>query len=391
MTRPTLIAYKGQTSQTGLAAKSEFPGVVFGGKSETLDDIAAGLKNQAMVAVLPMWNSHEGEITKARVVELLFDGESRLYKLWPCAIQFECLVKSSDCTESIGRTISVHVAETQCSHFLAEKKATFEGRSSTVDAYEEFSCDSSVDAVLCAPGQNVGGFPTFQTNAANPVNFTTFALLGCLASKHWPETEWGSLHSALTPRTRAYAGVQMPILVSTSDDQEQLLQDLTDGTNSIDDLPNVLFVARRPEGMCGLIIEGDTGFLGARVITEDGYSTDIIVNPDIGESPSQYRQRINEFFEKDFSVLAAGEFIRHIGSNTCLFACPPLGMITHGFDPEVVEPVVRRIINKYFELFDNGIACTASQRAFFQKYLDDYYDKGADFVEFVDVGLQASD
>lgn len=387
MADPTLVAYKGATSQTGLAAKSEFPGVEFGGEPETFDEIADGLRKKEMAAVLPRWNSHEGEIVKARALELLFDGEARLHKLWPRAIVFECLVRQQAFGDTIGRTLSVHVAETQCSRFLEESRAYFEGRPSTVDAYDEFSRDESVDAVLCAPGQNAMGFPRLAENAANPVNFTTFALLGCLGSKDWRETEWGRLYGALTPRTRAYAGVQMPILVSTSDDQEQLLVDLTDGAQSIDDLPNVLFVTRRPEGACGLIIEGDIGFLGTRVILDEEYSTDILVNPDIGESPSKYRERTREFFECEFTVLASGGFMRHIGANTCLFACPPLGMITHGFDAKVVEPVFRRIISKWFELFDNGIRCTEQQRLFFEKHLNDYYDQGADFAEFVDVGL----
>jgi prephenate dehydratase len=387
VTTPTLIAYKGPTSQTGLAATSEFPSVEFGGKSESFDQIAEGLKKQAIIAVLPMWNSHEGEIVKSRVLELLFDGKARLHQLWPRAITFECVVRRAGTGKNIGRTLSVLVARTQCSRFIEERRASFEDRPSTVDAYDEFVRDTSVDAVLCAPGQNTGGFPTLADNAANPVNFTTFALLGCISSKEWSKAEWGPLYDALTPRTRSYAGVQMPIQVSTSDDQEQLLVDLTDGAESIDDLPNVLFVTRRPEGMCGLIIEGDIGFLGTRVILEERYSTDISVNPDIGESPSQYRERTRDFFKGEFSVLASGEFLRHIGSKTCLFACPPLGMITHGFDAEVVEPVFRRIINKWFELFDNGIRCTEPQRSFFEKHLNDYYDKGGDFVEFVDVGL----
>jgi prephenate dehydratase len=387
MTSPVLIAYKGPTSQTGLAAQSEFPGVTFCGNSETFDEIASGLREREMVAVLPMWNSHEGEIVKARALELLFEGHARLHKLWPRAIKFECVARREGTGEAIGRTLSVHVASTQCSRFLEERKASFEGRPSTVEAYNEFSRDPSVDAVLCAPGQNTGGFPRLVENAANPVNFTTFALLGCISSRDWSQTKWGSLYGALTPRVLAYVGVQMPIQVSTSDDQEQLLVDLTDGAESIDDLPSVLFVTRRPEGVCGLLIEGNIGFLGTRITLDEGYSTDVLVNPDLGQSPSQYRERTREFFERGFKVLAKGEFLRHIGANTCLFACPPLGMITHGFDAKVVEPVFRRIINKWFELFDNGIKCTKRQRSFFKKHLNDYYDKGMDFVKFVDVGL----
>ncbi len=59
--------------------------------------------------------------------------------------------------------------------------------------------------------------------------------------------------------------------------------------------------------------------------------------------------------------------------------------MVHGFDPEVVEVVVRRIINKYFELIDNGLSCSNSQKKLFNKYKKDYYSRGAQFIDFVQV------
>ena len=48
------------------------------------------------------------------------------------------------------------------------------------------------------------------------------------------------------------------------------------------------------------------------------------------------------------------------------------------------------VIDKYFELIDNGIGHTKVQHAFFEKYKDAYYDEGPDFIEFTDIGLKAS-
>ena len=214
MKQPRLIAFQGPTSQTGLAAKAEFPDVPFGVKSETFDDIAVIIRNEASVAALPMWNSHKGEITESKALQLLFDNEARLLHLWPGVIRFECVVRSAQTEEAIETVISVHVAKIQCSQFLKKTKAEFKSSPSTVLAYEKFRNDASIDAVLCAPGQNTRGFVTLRSDVANPVNFTTFALLGGLASKEWPAAKWGELHSKLTPERREYAGVQMPIRAS---------------------------------------------------------------------------------------------------------------------------------------------------------------------------------
>jgi hypothetical protein len=62
-------------------------------------------------------------------------------------------------------------------------------------------------------------------------------------------------------------------------------------------------------------------------------------------------------------------------------------LITHGFEKSIVEPAVRRIITKYFELFVNGMACSDKQRDFFERHKPFYLDKGPDFISFDDVGI----
>ena len=381
-----LIVYKGPASQTGSATKEAFPCAAIQQSSETFDEIAERLLNEPVLASLPMWNSHQGEIAIAKVLELLFDEKTRLCILWPCRVRFECLAKDNLDIATIRRLISVTVAESQCSDFIEETGVNFEGAPSTVEAYTAFCNDSSIDAVLCTPGQNVDGFGTLTSDAANPINFTTCALVASSSAKTWSVTQWGSLHKALFPQTRGYAGVEMPLRVSTFDDQEQLLTDLTADAKSIDEIPNVLFVARRPDGICRLIIEGEQEILSPRIITEDAYSVEIHVTPDIGDSPTRYAERACMFLTQEFRYAIQEDFIRHKGNKTCFFACPQLGMITHGFDPSVIEPVVRRMISKHFELHDLGIKCSESQQTFFETYLEDYRDKGPDFIQFRDVG-----
>jgi len=82
-------------------------------------------------------------------------------------------------------------------------------------------------------------------------------------------------------------------------------------------------------------------------------------------------------------------FIRHKSdkNDTCFIACPSLEIIMHGFEDEVIEPVARLLIYKYFELIDAGIGCSTTQRDFFEKHKEAYYEHGMDFIEFIDVGL----
>jgi hypothetical protein len=47
---------------------------------------------------------------------------------------------------------------------------------------------------------------------------------------------------------------------------------------------------------------------------------------------------------------------------------------------------MRLLIGKYFELYNNGIKCTGTQKEFFEKYNKEYIDHGMDFIKFVDIG-----
>ena len=386
---PKPIAFKGKSSQTGRAAALEFPGVDFQGKNEGFNEIADMLRQGKVIAALPMWNSHEGEITKSRVLELLFDNQAKLYRLWPKQIQFECICKAlgrQDVAEP-KTIVSVGVAETQCSRFINTRGASFVAVEATTVAYERFCEDPTLDAALCTPGQNEGGFLCLCADASNPMNFTSFALLASVDSADWGSEQWGPLHEALSQRNGFYCGVQMPISSVASEDQEALLADLTADTTTVDDIPRILFVAKRPPDRCGLLIESTDPILSWDILTDEGYSTRITVNRDLGETASRYTPRVYDFLDRGYHEHIVNDFVRHTGTRTCFFACPPLRVIIHGFEDRVVEPVVRRVIVKYFELIDSGIGCSDAQREFFEKYKDAYYERGVDFIDFVDVGL----
>jgi len=387
MVEPKLVVFKGEKSQTGLATLQEFTGIEFQGGDEKFADIAEMLTQEPVIVVLPLWNSHVGEIPRTRILELLFENKSRLYRVWPKSIEFECISKLARSGDKVGNIVSVHVAEVQCSRFISQKSAKFIAEDSTTEAYRRFREDAEIDAALCAPGQNEHGFRILRTDAANPMNFTSFVLLGCWESKDWSPEDWGALYERLNPSEGVYFGVQMPILSVASEDQEELLNVLTADAKSVDEIPKIIFVTKTPPDQCKLLFESSTSVLISDIMTEEGYSSEISISQDMGQTNSRYPTRICDFIRNNFADCIKYDFIRHIGTQTCFFACLPLGIVTHGFDERIVDPVVKLIINKYFELIDIGINCSPEQSEFFEKHKEAYYKHGMDFINFIDVGL----
>jgi prephenate dehydratase len=395
MPEPKLIVFAGPTSQTGLAVNEEFQDIDPKWKDESIwgnmefDDIRDALVEEAVLAILPIWNSHNGEIHLSHALEMVFQQLVKLHALWPKLIIFECVGKDQIELKDIKKIISVKVARDQCSKFIQDLGATFVKANSTKAAFYKFKSDSSIQAVLCAPGQNKDNFKVLCKNAANPVNFTSFAFLACLESETWDVTSWGSLYDKLNPKTRVYFGVQMPIRsVGFSDDQKTLFNELTDEAETINDIPNILFVTKRDPDKCGLLIEAEHKTLPDDILTDEGYSTEIKIIQDIGEAPSKYADKIYSFLISKFSGCVKHDFIKHrsVKNDTCFFACPPLEIIIHGFEDNVVEPVMRLLINKYFELYNNWIKCTEAQKGFFKKYNKEYLEDGMGFIKFVDIG-----
>jgi hypothetical protein len=395
MPEPKLIVFTGPTSQTGLAVNEEFPDIDPKWKDKSIwgnmafDDIRDALVEEPVLAILPIWNSHNGEIHLSHALEMIFQQLVKLHTLWPKLIIFECVGKDQIELKDIKRITSAKVARDQCSKFIQDLGATFVKAQSTKAAFDKFESDSSIQAVLCAPGQNKDNFKVLCKNAANPVNFTSFAFVACSESETWEATSWGSLYDKLNPKMRVYFGVQMPIReVGFSDDQKALFNELTAETDSIKDIPNILFVTKRAPGKCGLLIEGDAEILPDDILTDEGYSTEINIIQDIGETPSKYADKMYSFLIGKFPDHVEHDFIKHrsVKNDTCFFACPPLEIIMHGFEDNVVEPVMRLLIDKYFELYNNGIKCTEIQEGFFKRYNKEYLERGRHFIKFVDVG-----
>ena len=156
MNNQELVVFKGKNSQTGQAFAREFPDVPFAERTESFDQIRDGIQKDKVLTALPVWNSHQGEIAKAKVIAMLFEDKARICRLWPQEIKFSCITRSPTEGNEIKTITSIIVAKTQCSLFLEQWHLTNERffvAESTTDAYNDFHVNAKCDAgfALLAP------------------------------------------------------------------------------------------------------------------------------------------------------------------------------------------------------------------------------------------------
>lgn len=333
-----------------------------------------------------MWNSYKGEVNESYLLQILFERKVKLFRLWPTSITFPCLVRKMPLEKEIKTITSVHVAREQCSIFLAAHRAEFEKCDSTTEAYAKFVSDSRLDAVLCTPDQNEHGFPILTENAANPVNFTVFGLLGRDGVSNWDINAWGSLHKTVFPPQVLFFGIQLPLpSASAVLVDENLFEELAADIDDIDSMPKVLFVTRREDGTGGLLVESLTTLPPPELVTFKDAWEEVRIIDNMGTSSDRYHHRVQPLLQQGIADVDSKDFFRLRREKSCFYACPSLGIVTHGYDDAVVEQVVRRVIARYFRLYVNGVPCSSEQKAFFDRYIDEYYARGYEFMEFVDV------
>ncbi len=331
-----IIVYGGSKSQTGLATTKRFPKLNFEGKGETFEQIADIVIKKSALAILPVWNSHVGEISEAGIADIVFEKGVKIQELWPGRIKFECIIRNGSKEKDIKKVISVFVARTQCSKFLKNK--LFEEAKSTVKAYKTFCKDLKFNAVLCAPGQYESNkFIRCKEDVSNPVNFTTFVLLGKVDWRKWTGKAWNLLRKHGLPKNSIIFGVEMSIPTPTlTEEQQDLFDEMTKNANSIAEIPKVVFIFKRKGSRCGMLLESKTRSLLSSPLNEEGYLTDIKIKSDLGETNKLYTSTIVPFIKNEFNGTFRHDFIKHIGTQTCPYGCPAFNIWTHGFNATVV-------------------------------------------------------
>lgn len=374
-----ILSYAGRISQTGLATIERFPQSEIGEYTD-FEKIASLLQSHCLPLAVPVWNSHEGEITKSNVWDHVLEERGCLIDLWPGPIQF-WLVSRHKHLSDIKRICSVIVAKKQCSNFLKTFQADFEPCKSTVEALEKFTTDERMDAVLIAPNQvkpDVTTFSILEKKTANPNNFTTFALLIPRSSRKAVKED----------ETKIFTAVSMPAFQSILGDEQKVffekILEPTENIKHLEDVPRLLFVFDRVKerSSVGMLFHGavlrETDLLDADMISEGT----VQVVEEAGRSPQQYTAELDTLLNVHFASLRSGSFIKHRGDNAWLFACPQLGVYTHGYNDTVVEPAFRYYINKIFKLLNSGVECTPSQRAFFERHKENWLENDIDFINF---------
>jgi len=163
--------------------------------------------------------------------------------------------------------------------------------------------------------------------------------------------------------------------------QQSFFNELFDNPTDISSLPKLLFVFNRP-GRVGLLFQGSpfsaSDVLDAEEITE----SKILVHEAAGATDEPYCEQLAGLFSSEFPELTSDDFVLHVGEATCLFACPILGLYTHGFEAKAVEPAVRHIINRIFELIEAAVPCTSEQQHLFMRHRDSWIEHGTNFITF---------
>jgi len=374
MPPPTLFCPGGTNSQTGEAAKERYRGASIT-DCGTIADVLALLDNNEGPYVIPMWNSHVGEVPVAKFIwDHVEESKIKLSDLWAKKIEF-WFVKKTGIVTSHGKIGSVGLATTQCKDFLQKQNATIEAYALTNLAFEAYKNGAALDGVLVAPnqGENAAGFEVVSRRTANTNNFTSFVRF--VPSRAFKDDN--SANSLTGVTMRSYG-------TSLTEAQQSFFTELFSGIKSLEEIPKLIFVLKRTAKV-GLLFEGPRLYASDLLEVNELEKDEIKVYEGAGATAKSYTSELRKLFEDEFPELNRGDFILHHGVDTWLFACPPLGLYTHGYEKETVESGVRFYISQIFQLWKNGMQCTPAQDRFFKRHEKSWLAEGSKFMQFAPV------
>ena len=365
----------GSESQTGTAVKKRYSEISIEKCGENIKAVADHFELGGQGPyVVPIWNSHQGEVKAAEYVwDYIQAARIKVIDIWPERIDF-WFIRRTGSSSSYRKIGSVSVAGTQCSAFLVRQNAELISCALTTVAHDQYRNGALWDGVLVAPGQgeHEAGYEVAEKNTANPNNFTSFI-------KFIPVKEFRL--DALTVKSWV-TGVTMPSFSTSLGEMEQsFFEELLSPITDLIDIPKLIFVLKRTARV-GLLFEGAQLHATDLLNVEEEAAGDISIYENAGVMENLYTNELQDLFTREFPDLQNEDFILHRGVSSCLFACPPLGLYTHGYEIETVEPVVRFYISKLFQCWDDGAKCTKAQTDFFQRHKDAWEERGSSFIQF---------
>lgn len=364
----------GLNSQTGTAALERYTDIELTDCGD-IAGIPERMKMEQGTYVFPVWNSHQGEIAAACHFWDRIESELiTITDLWPKRIEF-CWLRKKRQDGPHGKIGSVIVAETQCSNFLSERGFTLEKYKLTTLALQAYEAGAKLDGVLVVPKQYDEQYEVVQLRTANDHNFTSFVAVKPVSGMLQDE---GNSKTWIT-------GVKMAAFRESLGESEQsFFNQLFSSARNIDDLPRLMFVIQRTANV-GLLFEGlklkAADLLDAEEIDQGRVS----VYENAGLIDRKYSMELENLFDAEFPSLLSSDFIVHRGVKTCLFACPTLGVFTHGYEVDAVEPVVRFLIGSLFNLIESGINCSEGQKQFFERFREVWLEQGSNFIQFSEI------
>jgi prephenate dehydratase len=363
----------GANSQSGAAVIERYPGIAIVDCGKIPDVLPLLAQNDGPY-VIPIWNSHQGEVRAAEYLwNQIQEAKIKITDMWPKRIEF-WFVRRAGAVTNYKKIGSVVVAKTQCSGFLAKQACELIECALTTVAHAEYRNGAHWDGVLVAPGQgeNETGYEVAERKTANPNNFTSFVRF--VPSRAF-QTNDITTQSCLTGVVMPSFGATLNNLVSSF--FEEMLVDVTD----ISQVPKLVVVLKRIANV-GLIFEGPQLHAGDLLDSEEEEGGEISVYENAGVIDRPYSDELRDLFTQEFPDLGSTDFILHQGVNTCLFACPPLGLYTHGYETETVEPAVRFYISRLFKCIEEDAKCTPDQRAFFERHKNAWMKTQSKFMQF---------
>lgn len=374
------IIYQGRYSQTGVATSKRFDEIEIPEKDErSFEEIREDLSAHDNKAVLPIWNYHVGEIEPSHVFEMIFEMNMRVYSLWPSRIIFLCLSGNADDEVAGKDVLSIGVAETQCSDYIHSNQLRFvKDIGSTTQAYEMFSDNPQDKLVLCSPDMNKDEFNIVSSDASNPLNFTVFGVLAPGSSKdrgfNWDPFKVEDFNGG-----RVYSSLEFSARDFLSEEQQGLFSEIFNYSEN-DDIPKIIFIGVDDHSSkYRIILESKYGL-------DDASLDEINLVGDIGSS-------VNEYFDEVVSALPSDVFLdedriyKHVGTKTCFFACPALGIVTHGYEETLAENMFRLYLGERIDRIDGRdlSASTSEEIRFYDRYISSYKDLGVEAFDIQDL------
>lgn len=368
------LVFKGAGSWTGQATIKQL-GIDISPiikNAASFEEVLDASNNKSM-GVLPIWNIHEGEIKKVKfrkddIIKYCYEHGVFFNGFWPHWIDFVSIGRTGHTETESMKITSVGVARTQCSAYIKELNLEFIDSDSTVDAAIKFIDDHTFNAYLGGAHQVTQDTQIiFRPQVSNPLNFTTFVMLGDASKINFDLAGWDGIKNQCMPKKCGFSIATMPrIIGNLSEDQHEFFGHLSSEANNLDQIPKVIFVSESEYG--------ETIYLVLEYATPNGeifdlvtQSQEITLRAKAGESSLLYSETLKHHLAEREDTFLEKDFVRFNGEESCFYSCPKLNIFMHGFDSEITEQVFIKTIENHFKAYRNGIpASSPEQKAFLE-------------------------